>query len=92
MSRRVVAILVALSAVKESVPKGKKSIDIPAAPCYIMGTEDAMKAKDRAEAIREYRHYRAMLESKRLNRNEKENVRARANALAARYNLTTRRV
>jgi hypothetical protein len=51
-----------------------------------------MDAKNRAQAIREYRHYRAMLESKRLDRAEKEDVRARANALAARYNLTTGRI
>jgi hypothetical protein len=33
-----------------------------------------------------------MLESKRLDRAEKEEIRGRANALAARYNLTTGRI
>lgn len=51
-----------------------------------------MTASERAQAVREYRHYRAMLECKRLNTEEKRRIADRANALASRFNLTTARV
>ena len=50
------------------------------------------RAQMRAQAIRDYRHYRAMLESRRLNHKERERIAAVANALAERHNLTTARV
>jgi hypothetical protein len=50
------------------------------------------RARRTADAIREYRHLRSMVESKRLNDRERNDVRERANALAARFNLTTRRI
>ena len=46
------------------------------------------KAKTRAEATRNYRHYRKILTSKRLTADYRLAVAARADALAARYNLT----
>lgn len=51
-----------------------------------------MKARDRAQAIRDYRHYRAMVESKRLSAGERRRVASVADALASRYNLTTARL
>jgi hypothetical protein len=56
------------------------------------GTTMTDRAQRTSDAIREYRHLRSMVESKRLNDRERENVRARANALAVRFNLTTRRI
>jgi hypothetical protein len=46
------------------------------------------RAKDRAQAMRNYRHYRKVLASKRLTDEHRESIAQRADALAARYNLT----
>lgn len=49
------------------------------------------KAKSRAEATRNYRHYRKILTSKRLTADYRTAVAAKADALAARWNLTNAR-
>ena len=49
------------------------------------------KAKSRAEAVRAYRHYRRSLTSKRLTTDYRAAISAKADALAARYNLTNTR-
>jgi hypothetical protein len=54
-----------------------------------MEEREMNRAKTRAEAIRQYRHYRAMVECKRLNEQERRLNAERANALAERFNLTT---
>jgi len=50
-----------------------------------------MNAIDRAQAIRDYRHYRRLLTSKRLQRPDYVKIAGMADALATRWNLTTTR-
>jgi len=47
------------------------------------------RAIDRAQATRNYRHYRKILTSKRLTTDYRVAIEGKADALAARYNLTT---
>lgn len=49
------------------------------------------RAKNRAEATRAYRHYRKILASKRLTADYRTAIMAKADALAARWNLTNAR-
>ena len=49
-------------------------------------------ARDRAEALRNYRHYRALLTSKRLDNGQRDKVAGMADALADRWNLTNVRL
>ena len=49
------------------------------------------RAKSRAEATRNYRHYRKLIASKRITLEHRQRAEAEADALAARYNLTNAR-
>ena len=46
------------------------------------------RAQTRAQAIRDYRHYRRLITSKRITKQHRQRVAEQADALAARYNLT----